>query len=397
MGIPQRWRQEKEVARACSPEDEGLACLSVRSGFDLLLEALALPPRSKVLVSAVTHPDMIRVLEEHGLRAVPLDLDPDTLAPRAELFERALTPRTHAVLMAHLFGGRVDLRPVAGFAEKHGLLLIEDCAQAFRGARHMGDPLADVSMFSFGTIKTATAVGGALLRVRDPLLLARMRQAQDDWPAQRRRDYAARLLKTLCMVLVGRPLPYRLVVTLCGLLGRDLDTLIEGASRAFARSTNPDHAAKDGLFDYIRRRPSSPLLALLARRLRTFDEDRLARRVASGEEVARRLPTAFTHPGGSAHARTHWLFPVIAPDPSKLVSVLRSRGFDASRATSSIVAVEAPPDLPNYAPAEAARMMSGIVFLPVYPELSKEALQRLILALREAAADRDVALPESCT
>jgi dTDP-4-amino-4,6-dideoxygalactose transaminase len=296
--------------------------------------------------------------------------------------------------VAHLFGGRVDLRPIAEFTQRHGLLLIEDCAQAFWGPREMGDPLADVSMFSFGTIKTATAAGGALLRVRDPLLLARMRQTQDGWPAQTRRDYAARLLKTLCLVLVGRPFPYGLLLALCNLLGRDLDALVSGASRAFPRYANPARAAEDGLFVRIRDRPSSPLLALLARRLRTFDEDRLARRAAAGEEVARRLPATFAHPGEYALVRTHWIFPVVAPDPCRLVSILRRRGFDASRATSSITVVEAPQDLPALTPKEAARMMSDVVFLPVYPELPEEALRCLILVLQEIAGDRDDALPE---
>ncbi len=60
---------ERGAARVCSPEDDGLARLSVRSGFDLLLEALALLVGSEVLVSAAAHPDMVRILKEHGLRA----------------------------------------------------------------------------------------------------------------------------------------------------------------------------------------------------------------------------------------------------------------------------------------------------------------------------------------
>ncbi len=98
-----------DVLRACSMEDDGIVCLSVRSGLDLLLEALALPGGSEVLVSAITHPDMVRLVEAHGLVAVPVDLDPATLAPRPDLLEAALTERTRVLLDECC----EDLRPTA--------------------------------------------------------------------------------------------------------------------------------------------------------------------------------------------------------------------------------------------------------------------------------------------
>jgi perosamine synthetase len=372
-----RRRLAAEVVRAFPPYEDALACYSVRTGFDLLLGALAFAPGDEVLVSAVTHPDMIRIIEGHGLRAVPVDLDTSTLEPRPDLLDEALSPHTRMILVAHLFGGRFELGPVAAFARRHGLLLVEDCAQAFRGPHHPGDPLADVSMFSFGTLKTNSAVGGAVLHVRSPGLLQKMRRLQECLPVQSRHHYAGRLLKTLGLVLLGRPVPYGLLARTCALLGWDLNDLVNGAVRAFPASRN----AKDELFTRIRRRPSAPLLALLARRLCTFDGTRLDRRTAVGERLARRLPAALRHPGELAPSRTHWLLPVVAPDPERLLSGLRKTGFDASRATSNIAPVLAPPDLPEMAPAEAIRMMAGLVFLPVYPELPQEAVDRLLNAV----------------
>jgi perosamine synthetase len=156
-----REKLEAEVMRRCALEEEGLVCLSVRSGWDLWLGAQGLRAGDEVLVSAITHPDMIRIIHEHGLRAVPVDIDPETLAPRPWMLEAALTPRTRVVRVAHLFGGRMDLGGIAKFARKCGLLLVEDCAQAFQGPERMGDPVADVSMYSFGTLKTSTALGAA--------------------------------------------------------------------------------------------------------------------------------------------------------------------------------------------------------------------------------------------
>src|SRR5215217_268177 len=73
---------EAEILGLCSAKNKGLVCYSVRSGWDLWLEAQDLRAGDEVLVSAVTHPDMIRIINEHGLRAVPVDIDPETLAPR---------------------------------------------------------------------------------------------------------------------------------------------------------------------------------------------------------------------------------------------------------------------------------------------------------------------------
>src|ERR1700682_5063648 len=102
-------RLSSSLEASWSPGGQGLACRSVRSGFHLLLEALALPPGGEVLVSAVTHPDMVRILEAHELVAVPVDLSIATLAPKLELAERLVTARTAAILVAHLFGGRVAM------------------------------------------------------------------------------------------------------------------------------------------------------------------------------------------------------------------------------------------------------------------------------------------------
>src|SRR5919107_4209385 len=119
-----RGRLESEVLGLCSIEDNGLVCRSVRSGWDLWLGAQDFRVGDEVLVSAVTHPDMVRIIRGHGLRAVPVDIDPRTLAPLPSALEAARTSRTRVVLVAHLFGGRMDLGLVTRFAREHGLILV---------------------------------------------------------------------------------------------------------------------------------------------------------------------------------------------------------------------------------------------------------------------------------
>jgi perosamine synthetase len=374
--ITARGEREERVLQAWSGGGEGLACLSVRSAFDLLLTALDLRAEDEIIVSAVTHPDMARLIEVHGLRAVPVDLDLETLAPRLDLLERAITPRSRAIVVAHLFGGRVDLTPVARVARAHDLLLVEDCAQSYRGPDHAGDPLADVSLFSFGAIKTATALGGAVVRVRDAELRNRMHLLQQAWPAQPRREYARRVGKFVPLHLLGRPRAYALFARTLERLGRDLDAVVNGAVRGFP---GPD------LLTRVRRRPSAPLLALVERRLRGFDRARLDARTRLGERVAAELSPRWLLPGGAALHRSHWVLPLLAKDRQALVAALRRRGFDAATATSGIgVVASERPDLPV---SEAERMLSEIVFLPAYPELGEDELARLLAAVEAGVAD----------
>jgi perosamine synthetase len=371
FGLPacgRMWEREwleAEVSSLCSLGDEGLVCLSVRSGWDLWLEAQGLRARDEILVSAVTHPDMVGIIRAHGLRAIPVDIDPETLAPQPWMLKAALTPRTRVVLAAHLFGGRMDLRPVVEFAREHGLLLVEDCAQAFQGPDRVGDSAADVTMYSFGSLKTSTALGGAVLRVRDREVLDRMHDIQASYPVQRRATYLRKLLTFLGLIAVSHPCPYGLFARACMRLGYDLDTVVNGVVRGF-----PLRESEATFLQRLRQRPSAPLLAMLLRKLETFDGERLARRASTGERCAGRLREGL-HPGRRSLARTHWLFPVVVEDPEALILALRARGLDASRATSSIAVVEVTAG--GTSPTEASQMMSGVVFLPVYPELPKHA------------------------
>ena len=225
----------------------------------------------------------------------------------------------------------MPLRPIAAVARRHGLLLVEDCAQSLGASPRGGDRLADVSMFSLGPIKTATALGGAVLRVGDPELLGRMRALQSAWPTQRRSAYAARVARFAGLAVVARPVVYGTLARLV-----DLDRLVAGSVRGFP-------GADGELFERLRARPSGPLLATMARRLRTLDLERIAARSRAGEELAALLTPRLARPGAGAERRTHWVFPVVAADPQAFVAALRSAGFDAARGTTSIGVVPAPP------------------------------------------------------
>jgi perosamine synthetase len=364
---------ERQVEERWSRQGDAFVCLSIRSGLDLLLAALALPPGSEVLVSAVTIRDMVRVIEGHGLVAVPVDMDMETVTPRTRSLKRALTPRSRALLMAPLFGSRMPLEEAARFAREHGLLLIEDCAQAFTGLDYTGHPAADVSMFSFGPIKTATALGGAVLRVRDAALRERMRERQAGWPVQGRGRFLKRVVRFFLMRLLMLRLPFTVFCAGCRVLQRNHDDVISHAVRGYSGAD---------FFANLRHQPSLPLLALLRRRLARGDGGRVERRRAAADLVARLTP-GLPRPGREAAHHSYWTFPVDSDLPDDLVRHLWSRGFDATRGSWSLYAVPAPAQTAHPEAAEAAATMRRVVYVPVYPEMARRDLVRLADTLRE--------------
>jgi perosamine synthetase len=380
IGAREPDRRAERIAARWAAADDGLTCITARSGFDCLLSALDLDRGDEILMSAVTHPDMAEIVRAHGLVPVPVDLDVGTMSPRRDELESAVTPRTRALVVAHLFGARFDLTDAAAFAREHGLLLVEDCAQTILGPADSGDPLADVSLYSFGSIKTATALGGALVRVRDPGTLRQMRGIERSWPRQPRSEHALKALKYVVLVMLDRPAPFTALDAAASAVGFDLDRFVSTTVRAFRPKPGEDHDA--AFARWLRRRPSAPLVALLDRRLRRFDTARLDRRRLAGTRVAAGLPGTVERPGAALSDSTFWVVPLLATDPDGLVQSLRAEGFDATRGTSAITAVDPPPGRPEREPREARRLMAGIVFLPVYPELSPETLDRLAAAVR---------------
>ena len=121
-------------------------------------------------------------------------------------------------------------------AREHGLIVIEDCAQAYVGPQFTGSDGVDVSMFSFGPIKTASALSGALLRVRDPKMLAEMRARQAAYRVQDRWFFFRRLWKYGLLKIGSASWVYDLLIRLWRMRGIDHDALVSSFVRSFPGS-----------------------------------------------------------------------------------------------------------------------------------------------------------------
>lgn len=355
---------------------DGLAFLSVRSALCAFLEAQrasgAWQRGDEVLVSALTIQDMPKLIEAHGFVPVAVEVDPHRMAPLLDELVSKRSARTRAVLVAHLFGARVEMGEVARFCRQHGLMMLEDCAQAFIGPGFVGHPDADLAMFSFGTLKTCTALGGALVRVRDSALRARMADIQARWPAQWTGAFVAKLARAAVFLVAQLPLVYGLLAYGIALRGDSIGAALRRATRGFPAGDVTE------LLSLLRKRPCAALLAFLRVRLERFDGGRLVRRSAVGEELAERADGHV--PGAGARYRTHWVFPIETSSPALLREALWRAGIDASSA-SNITAVGG---------GAARALVQSLVFVPVYPELppdAREALFEVVQAhLRQVVA-----------
>jgi dTDP-4-amino-4,6-dideoxygalactose transaminase len=155
--------------------------IGVSSGTDAILAALMaldVGPGDEVVTPTYSFFATAGCVWRLGAKPVFVDIDPATFNVVAEAVERAISPRTKAVLPVHLYGQMADMDPLLGVARRHGIALIEDACQAI-GALDKGrqaGSLGEVGCFSFFPTKNLGGFGdGGLVTARDAALGARIR------------------------------------------------------------------------------------------------------------------------------------------------------------------------------------------------------------------------------
>jgi perosamine synthetase len=354
------------IASFWSREDDTVISIAERGSFDLILQELALPEGSEIIISALNIVPMFEVIERHNLVAVPVDLDVTTLEMDSDQLEAAVTPQTRAVLAAQLMGSRNSMDEVAHFARRHELFFFEDCAQAFAGDGYTGHEEADVTMFSFGPIKTCSTIMGGITRFKDTELAAKVSARQDEYAVHNRWHYALLLLWfALLKTFMTRRL-YSVVVAVTRQLGLP-DTRLNKMIRVFGGKRE---------VEMFRHQPCYPLLSLLERRLKKFDTAGIAARVAAGNTVIEYLPASLRRPASHAEHHSYWLFPIQVNDPIKLMHQLRTVGFDSIYSYSTFIVHEAREGDADPAPL-AREAMKEVLYLPMHAGMTNDDLIRM--------------------
>lgn len=154
-------------------------CIGLGNGLEALvlpLRAKGIGPGDEVIVPANTFIATWLAVAQTGATVVPVDADPATMNIDLDLVEKAVTPRTKAIIPVHLYGAPVPSARLRALAEAHGLFILEDAAQAHGGMdenRKVGT-LGHAAAFSFYPGKNLGAFGdgGALVTDDDDLAKA---------------------------------------------------------------------------------------------------------------------------------------------------------------------------------------------------------------------------------
>ena len=175
---------EKDFATYCGCEH----AIGVGNGTEAIwlpLLALGVGPGDEVITVPGTFMATAEAITHCGATPVFVDVDERTYTMDPAGLEKALTPRTKAVVPVHLFGQTADMDPILEFARAHGLAVVEDSAQA-HGAEYRGrraGTLGDAASFSFYPGKNLGALGeaGAVV-TNDPEVAEKVRTLRDHGP-----------------------------------------------------------------------------------------------------------------------------------------------------------------------------------------------------------------------
>ncbi len=145
--------------------------IPVANGTDALqiaLMGLGLKPGDEVIVPAFTYVATAEVIALLGLTPIMVDVDPDTFNLTGEIFEKAISSKTKAVVPVHLFGQTADMESIEKIAKKHNIAIVEDNAQAIGsvytfsdGKQAQAGTIGDIGTTSFFPAKNLGAFGDA--------------------------------------------------------------------------------------------------------------------------------------------------------------------------------------------------------------------------------------------
>nr|WP_277924467.1 DegT/DnrJ/EryC1/StrS family aminotransferase [Sphingomonas sp. CROZ-RG-20F-R02-07] len=333
IGGPETKRFERDFAAYC----EARHCVGVGNGLDalhLVLKAMDVGPGDEVIVASNTFIATLLAVSMVGATPVLVEPDPATHNLDPRLVEAAITLRTKVILPTHLYGQPADLDPILDIARAHGLLVLEDAAQA-HGARYKGRPIGahgHAVAWSFYPGKNLGALGdGGAVTTDDSAIADRVR-----------------------------------------MLGN------YGSQQKYVNAVRGVNSRLDPL-----------QAAILAVKLRHLDRWTAHRRHIAAFYLDRLAGTALVLPHVPNWAEPAWhLFVVQTPERNAMMAMLAERGVQ------TLVHYPIPPHRQQaYADLGlgkgtfpiAERLADTVLSLPIGPHLSMEQAERVAAAVRAAS------------
>lgn len=169
-------RFEEKIAEMAGSKF-AVVCNNGTTSLHLGLVALGLNPGDEVIMPALTYVATANCVQYCGGVPVFIDSDKRTFNIDPAKVEAAITPKTKGIMVVHLYGQSADMAPIMEIAERHGLWVLEDAAEA-HGATYRGKPVGSFgacASFSFFGNKIVTSGEGGAVTTSDPELYERMK------------------------------------------------------------------------------------------------------------------------------------------------------------------------------------------------------------------------------
>jgi perosamine synthetase len=155
---PKVAQMEERFALICGTR-YAVATSSGTTALHIALLSLGIGPGDEVITTSFTFVSSVSSILFTGARPVFVDIDAETFNLDPDLIEAAVTPRTRAILPVHLYGYPCDMDPILACAERHGLAVVEDAAQAI-AATYRGQPVGSFGTGCFSLYATKNVMAG---------------------------------------------------------------------------------------------------------------------------------------------------------------------------------------------------------------------------------------------
>ena len=348
-----------------------------------ILRALDLPAGSEIIFPALTFWVIPEIARHAGLKPVFVDVDPATFNLDPTKIEAAITDKTRAIVPTHLYGQPCDMTEVMRLAEKHHLIVVEDCAQA-AGALYRGRKVGtfgSAALFSFQLLKGINTYGGGMAVTNDDALAEKIRAQAIAEPLQSTGD----LIKRLATGIVARSLVSPKGFTFWGFpigaagsyLGFDYSKYVWEKIRPldrFPRTYN--------------QRYSNVQAILGLRQLAKLNEFN-ARSRANAEIYTRGLADCRSVQTPRVIAdveHVYYQYCIYASDPGRVSRRAIRRAVDFE--TTHVDVCSALPLFKEFAAeCPGAKITEQAIQLPVYSRLRKSDIERVLQVVREVAGD----------
>nr|WP_320132426.1 DegT/DnrJ/EryC1/StrS family aminotransferase [uncultured Holophaga sp.] len=184
----------EEALKAYNGVPHCLALNSATTGQEISMQVLGLQPGDEVITTSLTWVSTLSTVILQGGSPVLVDIDPRTLNIDPARIEAAITPRTRGIIPVHLTGLPCPMEAIWALAEKHGLWVVEDAAQAmgahYKGRKIGSDPRSVMTAYSFHPNKNMTTGEGGALAFHDDTYASRIQRLRfhgierDAWKRQ---------------------------------------------------------------------------------------------------------------------------------------------------------------------------------------------------------------------